>query len=753
MPREVRKTVISSSAILSYGITILSVAAALIFAISMQNAAGRESTPIVALYLCAIAFSTWFGGIGPGFFAIVLSLLSFEYYFVPPIYSLADEIKEIPRLIIFMLAAFFVGSLSVAQRRSAESLRRARDILNGTIEELKETNDALLVENTERKQAEVALRGQKEILQKIVDHIPVMINFTDKEGQITLVNREWERTLGWSLDEIQDENIDVFAMSYPDPKYRQEVMEFVQAAGGEWKDFKTRTRDGSIIDTNWARVRLSDGTTIGIGRDITKRKQAEEALQRSEDRLRLVIDTTPIMSWTVRPDGVVDFLSQRWMDYTGLPLEPYVEDPTGPIHPDDSPRAIEKWLAAKAVGEQYDDEMRLRGANGKYRWFLVRTAPLKDELGNVVKWYGVSIDIEDRQQAEEKLRKSESQLAEAQRLAHIGSWDWDVRTNAVNWSAELYHIFGLPPGTINVAGQVDRFIHPDDLDLGWDIVKRAVASNEPYDYYHRILRPDGTERIARSRGAIMCDERGDPIKVFGATQDVTELKRAEEQLKATTKQLRALSARVQSAREEEGTRIAREIHDELGATLSSLRWDLEELDEGISASRDQSKLSEVRKKIEAMMRLTDTTMDTVRRIASELRPIALDSLGLAEAIELHANQFQARTAIVVEYDHSGNNVNLTGVQSTAVFRIFQEALTNILRHAQATTINIMIGEQDGEFILSISDNGRGITDNEISGTGTLGILGMEERANLIGGRIEIARAKGTVVTVRIPISS
>jgi PAS domain S-box-containing protein len=482
---------------------------------------------------------------------------------------------------------------------------------------------------TERRSAEDELKKEKEILEKIFDNIPVMIGFVGDDGAVKLVNPEWERTIGWTLKELQEQNVDIFVEAYPDPSYRQEVLDFVAAATGEWVDLKIRVRDGRVIDAACAVVRLSDGTKVAIARDITERKEAEQ-----------------------------------------------------------------------------------------------------------------------------RLKQSERQLAEAQRLAHIGSWDWDLRTNAVTWSDELYHIFGLQPGTISVAGEVDRFIHPDDLDLGWDTVKRAVASKEPYDYYHRILRPDGTERIARSRGSIMSDERGEPIKVFGATQDVTELKRAEERLKETSKQLRALSANLQSAREEESKRIAREIHDELGGALTSWRWDLEEIRDMISGPLDSSQVAALQTKIEAMIKLTSTTLDTVRRLASELRPMALDELGLVEAIEWQALQFQTRTEIAVEYECSLEKVDLNSEQSTAVFRILQEALTNVLRHAQATKVTITVKQESGEFFLAIRDNGRGITESEKSGAHSLGLLGMRERAHLIGGRIKITASggKGTVVTVRIPYS-
>ena len=252
----------------------------------------------------------------------------------------------------------------------------------------------------------------------------------------------------------------------------------------------------------------------------------------------------------------------------------------------------------------------------------------------------------------------------------------------------------------------------------------------------------------------MSDERGEPIKVFGATQDVTELKHAEEKLKATTEQLRALSAKLQSAKEEEGIRIARELHDELGSALTSLKWNLEKIHITLSDPEEALKVPASQREIQAMMSLIDSTINAVRRISSELRPSVLYDIGLAEAIDWQAQQFQARTGIICHCDCSLENAGPNREQSTAVFRIFQEALTNVLRHAQATKIDIRIKQEDGQFVLTVSDNGRGITEAEKSDALSLGLLGMKERARLVGGEIDIARSEegGTVITVQLPIA-
>jgi signal transduction histidine kinase len=231
--------------------------------------------------------------------------------------------------------------------------------------------------------------------------------------------------------------------------------------------------------------------------------------------------------------------------------------------------------------------------------------------------------------------------------------------------------------------------------------------------------------------------------------EIAEHRETMEQLRALSERLRALSASIQSAREEEGTRIAREIHDELGSALTALKWDIEGLLPLVS-TEDPA----VQEKLNAVMRLADSMIHGARRIASELRPSILDDLGLIEAIEWQAQAFQDRTGIVSSFDSTLDTAPLDHEQSIAVFRIVQEALTNILRHANATRVDIAADEQAGEFILTIRDNGKGITDEAKSRPLSLGLLGMQERAHLVSGTIDIkgTEGKGTTVTLHIPVS-
>jgi two-component system sensor histidine kinase UhpB len=251
------------------------------------------------------------------------------------------------------------------------------------------------------------------------------------------------------------------------------------------------------------------------------------------------------------------------------------------------------------------------------------------------------------------------------------------------------------------------------------------------------------------------DEQGAVIGRVLIFRDITERERAEAGLKQSREQLRSLAAHLQDVREEERTRIAREVHDELGQMITGLKMDLSWMEKRLPTIADQPAREPLAVKARAMSGLLDHMVKTVRKIASELRPGVLDDLGLAPALEWQARDWQARTGIECQVSASLEGATISPERGTALFRIFQEALTNIARHAQATRVRVQISADAGWLTLEIQDNGRGITSEERQRAKSFGLLGMNERATLLGGEFTISGelGRGTTVLVRIPLGS
>ena len=240
------------------------------------------------------------------------------------------------------------------------------------------------------------------------------------------------------------------------------------------------------------------------------------------------------------------------------------------------------------------------------------------------------------------------------------------------------------------------------------------------------------------------------IRALREAKERAGRRRAQQRLRRSHKQLRALSVHLQHVREEEQIRIAREVHDELGQSLTGLKLQLTWL-----ASRLPKQSKPLHEKARAMAANIDETIRAVRRIATELRPGLLDTAGLLAALEWQASQFQTQTGIVCEVKAETKDTLWDQELNTAFFRIFQEALTNVIRHARATKVEVRLAEADGHVVLEVKDNGRGISETEIHNTKSIGLLGIHERAALLGGtlRIEGERGKGTTLTARISKAS
>ena len=364
----------------------------------------------------------------------------------------------------------------------------------------------------------------------------------------------------------------------------------------------------------------------------------------------------------------------------------------------------------------------------------------------------VSNDITELKRSEEALRESEELFRTSFENATVGVCLVDLNGKFFSVNPTLCEMLGYTKEELEQLSFNDITIE-EDKHLGANFISQAI-NGDIYraNFEKRYMHNDGHIIWAYVSTALVPQ----PVKgrrfFISYIEDITERKQAEEQLRAKSEQLRALTISVRSARETEGIRIAREIHDELGSALTSMKWDLEEMGKVLSRADDISISSPLQMKIATMSGLVDSTIDVVRRISAELRPSILDDLGLAAAVEWQAQQFQARTGIHCSYECSPGHIELDPERSTAVFRIFQEALTNVLRHAQATQIDVSLDEDDDEVSLRIQDNGRGILESERTGFRSLGLLGMRERADLIGGSLEImgVQGVGTTVVLHVP---
>jgi PAS domain S-box-containing protein len=398
---------------------------------------------------------------------------------------------------------------------------------------------------------------------------------------------------------------------------------------------------------------------------------------------------------------------------------------------------FEKHAELVAHGKRADAEGVRRRKDGSFLHVLIVHVPVSMP-GEEIAVYGIYHDITERKRAEDALRRNERYLAAGQKLSHTGSWALNVSSGELFWSQETFRIFGFDPAktTASLAETFLQRIHPDDRPRIEQGLKEAPMKTGNYEVDYRIVVPDGSIKHIHDVIYSLTKEAGQVVERYGVVMDVTARRRAEEELQKSRDQLRALTAQLQNVREEERTRVAREIHDELGQALTAIKLDVTALvrelpaDQGSAAQRGQS-----------ILKLLDETIQSVQRISTDLRPGILDDLGLAAALEWAAEEFETRTGTRCRIHVSEEDITIDPDRATALFRIFQEILTNVARHAKATQVNIRLDKDKGKLVLEVHDNGLGISEEQLQ-PAVARHPGNARTSRLLGGELIIQGVHG-----------
>ena len=482
-----------------------------------------------------------------------------------------------------------------------------------------------------------------------------------------------------------------------------------------------------------------------------EKKIADQALLESEERFRDLVEKAGIAIIIDDEVGNIIFANEKASKLYGYSKRDMLKQSIKTlVHPDDFQDVIrfhEKRMSGETSSSNY--EFRGMKKDGSVRNIELNATPLEKE-GKIRGSRLYLKDITDRKDMEKDLMESEHFNKTIISSVEDGVVVYDAQFRYRAWNRFMEEITGISQK--EVIGKVAFDVFPHLKEQGVDkLIKRALKgkTDRSKDTPYHVPQTGKSGWVVGVYSPHHTAE-GEIIGVVASIRDITNRKKAEKKLKSSQEQLRNLAAHLQSAREQERAGIAREIHDELGQTLTALKMDLRWLEKRIPDKPDI-----LDDKIIGMQDLIHKTIQDVKRISSELRPGMLDDLGLVPALEWQLSNFQERTGIRCNLTIDTEEIRFDNDVSTALFRIFQETLTNVVRHAQATKVIASLGVKNGNMTMKVKDNGQGITESELQNPKSFGLIGIKERVQFMHGKVKIkgVQGKGTTVEVLIPMKS
>jgi two-component system sensor histidine kinase UhpB len=484
----------------------------------------------------------------------------------------------------------------------------------------------------------------------------------------------------------------------------------------------------------------------------TLRRQLAADLER-ESVLQLAFDSLSSRLLVLDRDGVVTYASRPWLDMAGscgtplcapTPGENYLAACRGAAPRDEDALRAGEGMAAVLEGWRDGFEMEYRcEAPGGPQWYLLQATPMPREYGGVVVCH---VNVTERHRMEEALRESTERYALATATGAVGVWDWNLETGEMFVDPALKALLGYADHEIaNRMDEWGRHAHPDDAPAAWDATKEYLEGRLPrLEHEHRMLHRNGSVRWFLARGVGERRPDGTIYRLVGTDADVTERRVAEQELRQSRAELRRLAGRLMTAQDEERRRIARELHDDIIQRVAAL---------GIGISRlADAPPRELRSRTATLYARVEHLADGIRTLSHRMHSTVLEHAGLVPALGTLCDEYARLEGIVADFHAEGVDAGLPTELAGALYRIAQEGLRNVARHAGVRMARVSLVQADGGVELSVFDPGRGF-DPVATGTEGLGLVSMAERAHLLGGTFEVRSApgSGTELRARIPL--
>lgn len=673
-----------------------------------------------------------------------------------------DEIPRRSRNDLEAIAAQ-MGS-AIARIRAEKGLREARDLLEKRVQErtaeLVEANRRLQAEIAERARAEQALRESEERYRAIVEGQTELICRFASDGRILFLNDACCRRFGLSREQVAGKSFLPLILEEDRASVEAQLASLSPAKPVITIEERIRTPDGAIRWYQWTNRGFftDDGAlreVLAVGRDITERKRAEDALRESEMNYRTVIDTTGMGYNVVDAAGRVLDANEEYVRLSGHDslaaiLGRPVTDWTAPHDRERNAREVALCAAEGAVRHLEIDYIDRNG-----RITPVEINATRTQTAEGPRIIAICRDITDRRQAEAALWEKEEQLRLlSENLAdgmvyQINSGPDGQRRQFTYVSPAVQRLHGLKvEDVLRDSSLIYRQVIEEDRAMVAEREARAFAARTTLDVDARVRLASGEIRWRR----FISSPRALPDGTLvwdGIELDITEQKKAQEALLRQEKELRLLGVRANRRLEEERARVSRELHDELGQMLTALNLNLNWLGRRIGDVQ-----ADVTERIDESVQYVGRLMASVRSLSQSLRPAALSHGGLIEAVRRQAAEFEQFSGIPCDVSFEPADLEVSEPVATAAFRIVQEALTNVARHARATECSIEIQNATELLLMTITDNGVGLPAERSADTASLGIAGMRERAAMLGGRVSVQNRPcgGVCVSVQLPMT-